>query len=732
MTKDLTQPIQVSIVVPVYNELANLPQLVKQLVTTMMRTPWKFELIFIDDHSVDGSFEYLQEVVRTAPVTIQVHMKEGKPGKSYSLLEGFKKARGTHLVMIDADLQYPVEAIPAMLAGLKDVDIIVANRQIQHTSRIRQALSKTFRSVVGESLLGLPVDIQSGLKAFSKESIASLNLQPTPWGFDYQFLFLAKRKGYTIGEIDITFAERTKGKSNINALQAGMELLLGALKLRTKFLFKDILKFTDYPHASERKPTYYENSNDFLYLPEIYSIKKHIYPETVSLAAFLLAVTILGLLGTSAVLHLSIPVILSGLVAALYLGLFIFKLFVVRKALDRPSIQFSKKEIAAITDAELPIYTIIIPLYQEAAVIKQIIRAMSAIDYPKDKIDLIITLEEYDTETIDAIAAANPPSWFKTLILPDVKPKTKPKALNVAFPHTKGEFIVIYDAEIVPDADQLKKAYLAFRKHADIACLQIQLDHYNANETWVTKLFNSEFSFYYDMFLPGLQRLGIPLPLSGHSSHYRRQVIEDIGAWDPYNVTEDCELGIRLYRKGYKTDMLDSRSLEEATASVESWVGQRTRWIKGFIQTTIVHLRHPMRTKNELGGWRNFIGFLVIVPGSVLVNLLNLFYWVLLIVWAITKAEAIQAFFPGPILYISVFSFLAGNFVFTYLNLLGSFRRERYTMVKYSLLSPIYWLMLAYATLKASIEIIAKPHHWSKTKHGIHLSNDEYVLPVIS
>ena len=132
--------------------------------------------------------------------------------------------------------------------------------------------------------------------------------------------------------------------------------------------------------------------------------------------------------------------------------------------------------------------------------------------------------------------------------------------------------MVIYDAEIVPDADQLKKAYLAFRKYADVACLQVQLDHYNAYENWVTKLFNAEFSFYYDLFLPGLQKLGIPLPLSGHSSLYRTEVIREIGAWDPYNVTEDAELGMRLYRRGYKTEILRTRSLEEATNSASTWV----------------------------------------------------------------------------------------------------------------------------------------------------------------
>jgi cellulose synthase/poly-beta-1,6-N-acetylglucosamine synthase-like glycosyltransferase len=722
--------VDVSIVVPVYNELANLPTLLRRIAAAMSSAPWRYEVLLVDDRSTDGSSEYLAQLAATTtlPFPFRALTKKGRQGKAFSLLEGFAEAKGGILVMIDADLQYAPEEIPAMLEKLNDpdMDIVVANRSRQYTSASRRILTRTFRWSVGK-LLNLKVDIQSGLKVFRAETINTLHLKPTAWGFDYQFLYLAHRRGWQLCSHDIVFAQRVAGTSSVNTVVNGAELLFGAIALRASFLIKDVLTFLDYPHPSERHPTNYSNQRDFLYLPEIYSIKKHIYSENVSGAIVGFALLAAGILALSMLLHLSVPIIISGLIALLYLGLFIFKVAVVRLSLNRPGIVFSKEEIAALKDEELPIFSIIIPLYKEASVIRQIGDAMSSIDYPKDKLDAIITLEEYDKETIDAINEIGLPSFIRTLILPDVKPKTKPKALNVAFPHLKGEFLVIYDAEIVPEPTQLKKAVLAFRKHADIACLQIKLDHFNARETWVTKLFNAEFSFYYDLFLPGLQQLGVPLPLSGHSSLYRVDVIREIGAWDPYNVTEDAELGMRLYRKGYKTDMLESYSLEEATSTASAWVGQRTRWIKGFIQTTLVHLRHPLRFKQELGGWGKFFGFLIVVPGSVLVNILNLFYWVLLAAWFLTHSPIIQSYFPGPILYISVFSFLAGNFLFTYLNLIGSYRRGRYDMVKYSLLSPIYWLMLAWATLKASVEIIYKPHHWSKTVHGVHLAKPTHV-----
>ena len=716
----LHSPPRLSIIVPVYNEFANLRPLFKRLIGAVHATNLLAEIIFVDDRSTDGSLYLLNEIASQSPIPVHVLEKKGAQGKAFSLIEGFAKASGEYYVMIDADLQYPPEAISEMLSHILNgtSDIVVANRDEQETGPLRQFLSRTFARSIG-SLLGLKVDIQSGLKVFRAEAYNQVILTPTAWGFDYQFLYLAKRLGWQIGSVSITLAERIAGKSQINILISGVELLSGALGLRLSHLVVDILPFLANRHESERAGIDYSNKEDFLYMPEIYSTRRHLYPENIS------GLIVLAILGLAVLVILSwifnqpIPVIISSFVAALYLGLFIFKLIVVRLALNQPGLTYSKKQIEALTDDELPIFSIIVPLYQEAEVIPQIIKGMSALDYPKDKIDLVITLEEYDHETIDAIARENPPAWIKTLILPDVKPKTKPKALNVAFPTLKGEYMVIYDAEIIPDPDQLKKAVLAFREHPDVACLQVQLDHYNAYENWVTKLFNAEFSFYYDLFLPGLQKLGIPLPLSGHSSLYRTDAVRKMGAWDPYNVTEDAEFGMRLYRNGYKTEILQSRSLEESTNTVSTWVGQRTRWIKGFIQTTLVHMRHPLRFKRELGsGWK-LIGFLIVVPGSVLVNLLNLAYWVLFVAWLLTRSSAIQAFFPGPILYVSVFSFLAGNFVFTYLNLIGSFRRGRYDIVKWCLLSPVYWLMLAYATLKASIEIVTKPHHWAKTRHGV-------------
>ncbi len=721
------QAFSVSVIIPTYNEAGNVRSLIARLETVLMGGGVvEYEIIFIDDNSTDSTYEHLLILCKNRPY-IKIFRKVGKKGKSYSILEGLLHAQYEVIVMIDADLQYPPEAIPQMLAQLSICDIVVANRNIRHTSRARTILSSSFNKIFGRFVLNLNTDIQSGLKVFRRAVFHNLHLSPSKWGFDYEFLYKAKRMGWRIGEVPIEFAERTHGESSVHTLRTGIELAWGSIILRARYLLRTILKFLDYPHHSESQPLNFKSDQDFLFLSAIHSAKKHFYSETVSLVIFLLILSGGLAYGVQVLFGISIFVLVSGLTAIFYLSFLFFKIRVIYHTVtDSPAIDFSDKEIADLRDEELPMYTILIPLYREEGIIPQIISAMTAIDYPPNKLDVIITLEEYDYPTINAIAAANPPAYFKTCILPNVHPKTKPKALNVAFLDVKGEFLVIYDAEIIPDQNQMKKAVLAFRKYPQIGALQTYLDHYNPRQSLITKLFNAEFSFHYDFFLPGLQKLGFPIPLSGHSTHFRTEILRKVGAWDPYNMTEDCDLGIRLCRYGVQIGMLKSASQEEATVSFKSWILQRTRWMKGFIQTSIVHLRHPLRFKNEVGGWKNFVGFFFIVPGTIIVNLINFIFWLILVVWIVAKPPIIQSLFPAPILYISVFSFVVGNFFFMYMNLLASYRRGRYDLVKYNLLSFVYWIMLAVATMRAAIEFFTKPYHWAKTEHGTHLAKGRH------
>ncbi|MFN8517218.1 MAG: glycosyltransferase, partial [Thermomicrobiales bacterium] len=370
-------------------------------------------------------------------------------------------------------------------------------------------------------------------------------------------------------------------------------------------------------------------------------------------------------------------------------------------------------------DRDLPLYTILVPLYKEAVVIPQLTRAIQALDWPSAKLDVRLLLEEDDTETIAAARAANLPSYFTFVLVPADGPRGKPKACNYGLAHARGEYVVIFDAEDIPEPDQLRKVYAAFQA-ADpaVACIQCRLNFYNPEQNLLTRWFTSEYSMWFDLLLPGLQRAGAPIPLGGTSNHFRASALAELGAWDPYNVTEDADLGIRLFKRGYATAVIDSTTYEEANPRVGNWLRQRSRWIKGYAQTWLVHMRHPVALARALGP-RGFLGFQAMVGGTVLVLLLNPLYWALTVLWFASHWAGIEQLFPAPVFYLGGLALYFGNFAFVYLTALGAEARGYHWLVKYALLNPLYWALMSAAAWKGVVQLAYAPSYWEKTQHGL-------------
>ncbi len=379
----------------------------------------------------------------------------------------------------------------------------------------------------------------------------------------------------------------------------------------------------------------------------------------------------------------------------------------------------TREEVAALRDDELPTYTILVPVYREANVIRPLLDTLAQLDYPRDKLEILVLLEEDDVETYEAAKAARPPYNVRFIIIPDAPPKTKPKACNVGLFFARGEYLVIYDAEDRPEPDQLKKAVVAFRKGPpNLAVVQAALNYYNSRENFLTRMFTLEYSFWFDYMLPGLDRLGLPIPLGGTSNHFRTQVLRELGGWDPFNVTEDADLGIRAAAHGYRVSVVNSTTYEEANARVGNWIRQRSRWIKGYMQTTLVHLRAPIQLARRIG-WKATLGFLMLIAGTPLTFLAAPPLWLMYVVWLLTQARIFDPFFPPPVLYISLFNLLLGNGIAIYLNMLAVFKRRYYDLIPWALLNPVYWVLHSIAAYKALWQLITKPHYWEKTLHGI-------------
>lgn len=383
-------------------------------------------------------------------------------------------------------------------------------------------------------------------------------------------------------------------------------------------------------------------------------------------------------------------------------------------------IEVTPEDLALLDERELPVYTILVPVYKEARVFPILAKAIARLDYPKPKLDVKVLLEEDDSDTIEVARRAKLPAYVDLVIVPRGEPRGKPKACNYGLIHAKGEYVVIYDAEDIPEPDQLKKAIIAFRKgDPKLACIQAKLNYFNRDQNLLTRWFTTEYSMWFDLFLPGLDASHAPIPLGGTSNHFKTARLRELGAWDPHNVTEDADLGMRLYKRGWSTAVIDSTTFEEANCELYNWIRQRSRWVKGYIQTYLVHMRHPLRLYRQIG-LKAFISFQFVVGGTFFGYLVNPLYWLLTAVWFLFHWGIIKDIFPTPIFYLGSIGLYLGNFAFTYLNVAGCLRRQYYDMVKYALLSPIYWAFMSVAAWKGFLQLFYKPSYWEKTEHGLY------------
>ncbi len=383
----------------------------------------------------------------------------------------------------------------------------------------------------------------------------------------------------------------------------------------------------------------------------------------------------------------------------------------------------TKEEVAQVRNDDLPVYTIQLPVYKEDKLIRKLIWNLQNLDYPSEKLDIKLLIEEDDDKTLNAVRALDFPANFEVIVVPFHMPKTKPKACNYGLHFSRGEFLTIYDAEDIPDADQLKKTVFLFNKlPKKFICLQGALNYFNRNENMLTRMFTLEYSYWFDYMLPGLGTLDIPIPLGGTSNHFKLDILRELGGWDPFNVTEDADLGVRAFAKGYKVAIVNSTTYEEANNEPFNWIRQRSRWIKGYMQTYLVHMRNPRRLVQKIG-WKGFIGFNFFIGATSMTFLLYPVLLAFFLAYLVFDLKAIRPLFPDWVLYISTFNLIAGNMLMIYINMLAVFKRRFYELIWFALLNPVYWLMHSIAAYKGLWQLITKPFYWEKTNHGLSKTN---------
>ena len=403
-----------------------------------------------------------------------------------------------------------------------------------------------------------------------------------------------------------------------------------------------------------------------------------------------------------------------------------FAAFAVEKRLEtKQQIEFNQVLCAIKSHTEWPSYSILVPLYREAAVVADLVAALSKIDYPKDKLNIHLLIEADDHETWQALATLRLPAFFSVVSIPVQGPRTKPKALNYALAFVQSEMVVIYDAEDRPHPLQLKEAAIRMAKGGpDLACLQGRLAIDNEASTFLTRQFAIEYASLFDGLLPYLTARSLPIPLGGTSNHFRTSILKQLCGWDPFNVTEDADLGIRLTRLGYRTEILKTETWEEAPEYYSAWLKQRTRWFKGWMQTLLVHSRNPQQLLSDLGMVRFYI-FQVILGGLLISTLIHPLY-------ILTFASTFLIFFTSgetlPGFFWLMLSMNSLNLILGYIApmLLGySKSRKRYGYGFFPILAmPLYWLMMTPAAWRALFQLFDKPFLWEKTTHGVSRERD--------
>jgi len=434
-----------------------------------------------------------------------------------------------------------------------------------------------------------------------------------------------------------------------------------------------------------------------------------------------LGIIVIGLFLSFKIVSITINVLMS----SFFLVAIVFKLFLALVGSRFELFQaVSREEVREVKDDELPIYTIHLPVYKEDKLIKKLIWNLQSLDYPREQLDIKLIIEEDDDKTLNAVRDLDFPAIFEVIVVPFHMPKTKPKACNYGLHFSRGKYLTIYDAEDIPDTDQLKKVVALFNKlPSNYICVQSALNYFNRGENFLTRMFTLEYSYWFDYMLPGLDTLDIPIPLGGTSNHFKMANLIELGAWDPFNVTEDADLGLRAYSKGYKVAIINSTTYEEANNDFFNWIRQRSRWIKGYMQTYLVHMRNPVKLWKKVG-WKGFLGFNFFIGATPLTFLVYPILLSVFIAYVAFDLQTIRMLFPDWVLFMSIFNLMVGNILMIYVNMMAVFKRRYYELILFAIANPIYWLMHSVSAYKGLWQLIVNPFYWEKTNHGLSKVNN--------
>lgn len=400
---------------------------------------------------------------------------------------------------------------------------------------------------------------------------------------------------------------------------------------------------------------------------------------------------------------IGIPIFCIGFVNYLYLLIF-------RIQNNLSPVPPSASANRELTVEDLPSITIILPLKNEDEVIRGTLNAINDLQYPQEKKQVIVVIEDTDRVTLSTISRIELKPNVEILLIPEAAPFTKGRALLHGIRKAEGEIITVYDAESRPERDQLMKAVSILSEEKSGLCLQAKIHISNKSGNWITRNFAGEYYEWYERHLKTLSHEGFSFGLGGNSFFIRRKDLLNAGAWDPFNVTEDADLAVRLIENGVRIRLFDSVTKETCPKNLTDWSNQRTRWNKGLFITQLVHL--PGSVLNGKFRFSQWVNFWLPMVGSALVPFYNFFIPLFMV-------SAGLSYYTLTTMSISLWTLLG-------INLLSSTILNRITYQRINIESSFlsiftdvlaYLLIHLYAGFKAYAEYFISPLHWHKTIH---------------
>ena len=354
---------------------------------------------------------------------------------------------------------------------------------------------------------------------------------------------------------------------------------------------------------------------------------------------------------------------------------------------------------------EEPKFSIIVPTKDEEAVIGRCLNGLLDLDYPKDKLEIII-VDGNSTDGTCKICSdfsAKYPGTFK--VVNEKKSKGKPAALNLALPYATGEIVGVFDADSVPEKDVLRKV-ASHLGDKQLIAVQGRTTSLNEKKNILTRVAAAEEKAWFQALLSGREKLKLFVPLNGSCQFIRRNALEELGGWDETSLTEDVELALRLVEKKRQIKYAEDVCCGQETPNgLRDFIKQRVRWYRGYMETALKYGRLlDTLNKKTVDAEISLAG-----PFMMVVSLLSYVNWFFLALFLSESNPVIS--FTGLVIALTAVSMLSAGVALTASEKPMKLRNLLWVPAIY-----VYWLIQMCIAGWAFLKLIFRQKRvWNKT-----------------